>query len=146
MKLDWIKSLIVVCLTALIAYGFYEFANEESNKLLLSIGSFLLISTTAVFSFGVNLNEPRIGMMFKTLSIVWFFLVIVENFIFSFFNFSIPLYIILNGITILLYAIIAVSIYRTQHQNLLDSVLLSDAEFCLFDYNMNIRLIDIMRS
>lgn len=41
MKLDWIKSLIVVCLTALIAYGFYEFANDESNKLLLSIGSFL---------------------------------------------------------------------------------------------------------
>lgn len=115
MKLDWIKSLIVVCLTALIAYGFYEFANEESNKLLLSIGSFLLISITAIFSFGVNLNEPRIGMMFKTLSIVWFFLVIVENFIFSFFNFSIPLYIILNGTTILLYAIIAVSIYRTQH-------------------------------
>jgi hypothetical protein len=49
------------------------------------------------------------------LSVVWFFLVILENFIFSFFNFSIPLYIILNGITILLYAIIAVSIYRTQH-------------------------------
>jgi hypothetical protein len=114
MKLDIMKSIIAISVAGLIAYGLYEFANEESNRLLLSVASFLLISLTSVFSFGVNLNEPRVGMMFKTLSIVWLAIVLIENLVFSFFNFSIPLYIILNGITILIYAMIAVSIYRTQ--------------------------------
>lgn len=114
MKIDWIKSLIVVCITALMAYCIYEFSNEGCNKIVLSAGTFLSMTVTSIFSFGVNLNEPRVSVMFKTHSMIWLFFTIVENVAFSFFSFSIPLYVIISGMLILLYAIITVSIYRKQ--------------------------------
>jgi hypothetical protein len=114
MKIDWIKSLLAVSIAALIAYGLYAFAISENNKILLGIASFVLISITSVFTFGVKLKEPRVSMMFKTLSLLWWLLAIVINVTFAFFNFPIPLFVIVDGLAIVLYVVIGISICRTQ--------------------------------
>ena len=114
MKIDWVHSIIAVCVAALVAYGFYEWASNEETRTLLGIVSFLLLSLTSVLAFGVKLDESRVSTMFQTLSMVWLVLLFVLNLIFSFCNFSVPLFIILNGIVTLLYAGIAVTVFRAQ--------------------------------
>ena len=42
MKIDFVKSIISIAVSGLIAYGFYVFHNQE-NKDFLALGSFVYI-------------------------------------------------------------------------------------------------------
>ena len=114
MKLDVVKSLIVVAICALLAYACYEICNYEHIQWVIAAGAFVSIGIPMMLALGVSSRQERSSVMLKTLSWVFLLIEIVSNGVFVFFNFSIPLYIILNGITILIYAMIAVSIYRIQ--------------------------------
>ena len=53
-------------------------------------------------------------MMFNTLSGIVLFATLIMNLIFAFCDFNVPLFVIINGLLLLIYAMSAVSIYRTQ--------------------------------
>ncbi len=113
MKINFIKTIIAICVSGLISYGFYSF-HETDNKLLLSIGSLVLLSLTLLFTLSISFSLPRTTTMIRTVSGIFFAIVFVSNLLFSFFNFSTPIYLIINGIAIMAYALIAYSISRAK--------------------------------
>lgn len=113
MKVNFIKTIIAICVSGLIAYGFYSF-HKTDNKLLLSIGSFTFLSLTLLFTLSITFSLPRTTTMVRTVSGIFFIVAFVSNLIFSFFNFSTPIYVIINGIALMIYALIAYTISRAK--------------------------------
>lgn len=113
MKLNFIKSIISIAVSGLIAYGFYSF-HASNNKLLLSAGSFLFLSLTLLFTLAVSFEQSRTTTMTRTTSAIFFVIALASNLTFSFFNFSTPIYVIVNGIALLTYFLITYSISRAK--------------------------------
>jgi hypothetical protein len=113
MKINTIKAIIAICVSGLIAYGFYSF-HKTDNKLLLSLGSFVFLSLTLLFTLSISFSLSRTTTMIRTVSGIFFAIAFVSNLLFSFFNFSTPIYVIINGIVIMAYALIAYSISRAK--------------------------------
>ena len=114
MKFDLLKTLIAIGLSALLAYACYEISDYDHVKWVITIGSFLTLSIPAIFALGLSSQQKRSGIVLKVLS--WLILMIefFSNGIFAFCDFSIPLYVIINGLILLVFVLIYNSIYRTQ--------------------------------
>lgn len=111
MKVNLVRTIVSICISALIAYGFYSFY-EGSNKLLLTYGSFVCLSLTLFWSLGISLAQPRTTTVIRTISGVFFAVILVSNLVFSFLNFTVPVYIIVNGIILLLYILTSYTIAK----------------------------------
>lgn len=113
MKLNIIPTIISIGISVLIAYGFYNFHNSL-NKDVLTYGSFILSLITLICSLGINFETPRTTINIKTISIIFFVMFLISNFIFSYFDLSAPIYIIVNGILFMIFALIFNSIYKAR--------------------------------
>lgn len=114
MKVNALYSVIAVAISALIAYGFYSFCRSE-NEWLMAIGSFLFIGFPLFLAMGVSSPAKRSSVNMKVLAVVLFLLVLALNILFACLpHFSIPLYIITNGIAALVFFLIYHSIYSTK--------------------------------
>jgi hypothetical protein len=111
MKINFVRALIAIGIAALIAYAFYTYY-EGKNNLLLTSGSFISLSITLLWVLSIDLKQPRTTTVVRTVSGVFFTLFLITNVLFSFFNFENSVYVIVNGITFLLYVLISYSIAR----------------------------------
>jgi hypothetical protein len=113
MKINYIKTIIAIFISLLIAYGFHSFYQTE-NKFILSIGSFLFLSITLIYITGISFVDTRTTTNVRAISTLFFAFAFLSNFVFSFFDFSIPIYIIVMGIAILIHALITYSIIKVK--------------------------------
>lgn len=113
MKINFVQTIIAIAVSALIAYGLYSFHNGE-NKILLSAGSFTFLATALVMSIGASFELPRTTTNIRVVSGIFFAIALISNLIFTFFNFSVPSYIITNGILFLVFLLIIYSIYKAK--------------------------------
>lgn len=113
MKVKFIPALVAVLISALIAYGLWNFHNFD-NKILLSVGGFVFCAVTLFCAFGVNFELPRTTTNIRFLSITFFVIALISNLIFCFVNFAVPFYIILNGILLLIFILIVYSITKAK--------------------------------
>lgn len=114
MKLDGIKSVIAIAVCVLLAYACFEICGHERVQWVIAIGSFLTLVIPSFFALGVSTQQERSSMMLKVLSWVVFVMEVISNIVFAFFDFSIPFYIIFNGLLLLIYVLTYNSIYRTK--------------------------------
>ena len=114
MKVNALYSIIAVAIAALIAYGIYSFCRSE-NELLMAIGSFLFISFPLFLAMSVSSPAKRSSANMKVLSTVFFLFALAINILFACLShFSVPLYIIPNGIAVVVFFLIYHSIYSTK--------------------------------
>lgn len=113
MKLDFIKTIIAIAVSGLIAYGFFAF-NTSEHKVLLIAGSFIFLTITLVLTIGITFQLPRTTTMVRTVSGIFFTIALLSNIIFSFTNFSKALYVIVNGVLFLVFALIAYSVGKAK--------------------------------
>jgi hypothetical protein len=113
MEINFVQSFIAISVSLLIAYGLYSFHQSE-NKILLSIGSFAFVALTLLLTIGVSFALPRTSTNVRAVSVIFFLVALISNIIFSFVSFSVPIYIITNGILILLHILITYSITKTK--------------------------------
>ena len=113
MKINFIQTIIAIAMSLLIAYGLYSFHIFE-NKLLLSAGSFVLLSATLILTLGTSFELPRTTTNVRVVSGIFFIVALISNLIFTFIDFSIPSYIIINGIALLVFISIAYSIIKSK--------------------------------
>ena len=111
MKLNVVKTIIAIAVSVLIAYGLYSFHDSE-NKVLLSLGSFVFLGMTLVITIGVNFEQPRTTTNIRVVSGIFFTIALISNLIFSSFTFSIPSYIITNGILLLIFVLTTYSLNK----------------------------------
>ena len=114
MKLDVVKSIIAVAISALLAYACYEICNYEHVQWVIAAGAFVSIGIPMMLALGVSSHQERSSVMLKTLSWIFLLIEMVSNGVFVFFDFSIPVYIIVNGLILLTLLLIYNSIYRTK--------------------------------
>jgi hypothetical protein len=113
MKVNFVQTIIAIAVSLLIAYGFFSF-HESENKLLLSGGSFLFLAVTLVMTIGVSYELSRTTTNIRVVSGIFFAIALISNLIFTFLNFSVPSYVITNGILLLVFILIAYSINRAK--------------------------------
>lgn len=113
MKINFVQTIIAIAVSLLIAYGLYSFHDSE-NKILLSAGSFLFLATTLVLTIGTSFQLPRTTTNVRVVSGIFFAVALISNLIFTFISFSIPSYVITNGILLLVFILIAYSINKAK--------------------------------
>ena len=113
MKINIVTSIIAIAISALIVYGFYSFT-EDPTRIILCVGSLITSVTTLLGAMGIKLKDSRAGINIHVLSYVLFFILLLGNITFSFINFSIPLYVIINGGTFLIYILLFYYIFKAK--------------------------------
>ena len=113
MKINFVQTIIAIAVSLLIAYGLYSFHDSE-NKILLSVGSFVFLATALVMSIGASFELPRTTTNIRVVSGIFFVIALISNLIFTFINFSVPSYVIINGILLLVFILIAYSINKAK--------------------------------
>ena len=113
MKINFVQTIIAIAVSLLIAYGLYSFHDSE-NKILLSAGSFVFLATTLVLTIGTSFQLPRTTTNVRIVSGIFFAVAFISNLIFTFITFSVPSYVITNGILLLVFILIAYSINKAK--------------------------------
>jgi hypothetical protein len=114
MKLDVVKSLIAFAISALLAYACYAICDKEHAQWIITAGSFITIVVPMILALGVSSQYERSSIMLKVLSWIFILIEIISNGIFVFCDFSTPVYIIINGLILLTFALTYNSVYRTK--------------------------------
>ena len=115
MKINFVQTIIAIAVSLLIAYGLYSFHDSE-NKILLSAGSFVFLATALVMTIGASFELPITTTNIRVVSGIFFAIALISNIIFTFINFSVPSYVIINGILLLVFILIAYSINKAKQQ------------------------------
>jgi hypothetical protein len=113
MKINFVQTIIAIAISLLIAYGLYSFHDSE-NKILLSTGSFVFLTSALVMTIGTSFELPRTTINVKVVSGIFFAIALFSNLIFTFIRFSIPSYVIINGTLLLIFILIAYSIHKAK--------------------------------
>ena len=109
MKINFAQTIIALAVSLLISYGLYSFHDSE-NKILLSAGSFVFLAIALVMTIGASFNLPRTTTNIRVVSGIFFAMAFISNLFFTFIDFSISSYVIINGIMFLAFIFIVYSI------------------------------------
>lgn len=114
MKLDILNATVALLLSALLAYGCYALCTIDDLRLLVTIASFVQLAVTGIGAFAIKLNDERRSVMFGLASKIFFVAIAALNFAAIFIHLTIPFYIILSGIVLLAYVIVAGFVARAE--------------------------------
>lgn len=114
MKIDFVRTIIAIAISCLVAYGFYTICEYNNLRWLLTVVSGVMLSLFLIFTIGIRVKAERTAVMISILSIVLFCVCGIVNFVFAFFDFNKPLFIITNGMLLLIYTLIINSMYKNQ--------------------------------
>ncbi|MGM9818083.1 MAG: hypothetical protein ACI30B_03770 [Paludibacteraceae bacterium] len=113
MKFNIIPALIAVALSALVAFGMYNWCRYQDMNLLVAIVGGISMALTCGLSLGISFVDKRKGINTKVMSSIFAFLALIINVIFCCLSaFSAPAYIITISILILIWLLVIYSIVR----------------------------------
>lgn len=113
MKLNFILTIVTICICALIAYAFYSYSPTETKQ-IYTVGSFVFLLVSGVGLIALSFKQPRTTTNVKTVSGIFFLLGLTLNILSSVLKFKEPTYIITFGLLFLVYVLISYSIARQQ--------------------------------
>jgi tetrahydromethanopterin S-methyltransferase subunit C len=112
MKVRIVQTLIAISASLLVAYGFYSFS--RNSNLLLAGGSFVFLAVTLISAVGMKSPRERTSTLIRVTAGIFAAIAMTSNLVFSFMSTNVPLYVIVNGILLLAFFLIAYSIYRSK--------------------------------
>lgn len=114
MKIRLVPSIIAVAICALLAFGMYRGCRAEHMQLVVAICGGLSLLLTIGTILGVSFERSRTSINVKSVSGIFALLMLAMNIIFCCMSsFSLTLYVILNGLALLIWLLVAYSIVRT---------------------------------
>lgn len=113
MKINPVQTAIAVAISLLITYGLYS-SSESESRILLSVGSFVFLAATLIVTLGAKFDFFRTATNIKITSGIFFVIAFISNLFFTFLYFSVPSYVIVNGILFLTFILIAYSISKAK--------------------------------
>jgi hypothetical protein len=114
MKINYIFVLIAFAIAALAGYGFYAANGAETDiPLANALGGGIALFFTLVGALAVRSKDGGGSTMNISITAwVFFVLMLIEQIVFCFVPFSLPPYIIITGILLVVYILIAYAIGR----------------------------------
>ena len=113
MKIDLVKSIIALVISALISYGFYELCEDETQRIVLLCSTFIFLSITSFFTIGCSLRTNG-AIMLTTFSGIFFLIGIIIHAFQALFTFNRTAFLIIDGLLLLVYILTAQSIYKSK--------------------------------
>jgi hypothetical protein len=111
MKINIVTLLIALAVAVLVAYGFHAANSGEEYVLALTLGAGLTLFITLSGTFAVRTKGERGGTAnIRIVSGIFFLVTLIEQIVFSFVPLSLPPYIIVTGILMLIYLLIVYGI------------------------------------
>ncbi|MFM7566430.1 MAG: hypothetical protein ACKO4K_06760 [Flavobacteriales bacterium] len=114
MKLSTIPSLVALGVAALCGYALYTFSPQTEVKIALSVIAGVVLFVSLLFTVGIQTPYDRTTMNLRFLSSVFFAGLLVLNTTFAFILKGLAASIIVNGIVLLLFLLIANSIIKAK--------------------------------
>ena len=114
MKINLFFLLITFAISSLAGYGFFSWNSGDAFQLLIAIGVGIMVfmTTGGIIAIQSAGGKGSVGNI-RALSIVFLIIFLISNVIFSFITLITPTaYIVINGILILVYILIAYAISR----------------------------------
>ena len=111
MKVNIVPLFVSLGLSLLLAYGFYELGHEP-NRTIQTIGGGLFIFTTLAFLIGVQFEDLRTTTNVRTVSTIFFLVALISHVLFALINFPLSLYVITEGILIMIYVLVVYSMSK----------------------------------
>jgi hypothetical protein len=107
MKINIVTLLIALAVAALVAYGFYTANSGEGYALALTFGAGLTLFITLAGTIAVGTKDGQGSMAnIRIVSGIFFLVTLIEQLVFSFVPLSLPPYIIVTGVLMLIYLLI----------------------------------------
>ena len=114
MKVKFVPTLIAAGISALVAYALYSVCKLEDAKMILAIGGFVCLFFPLATCLGVRFEQGRTSANTAVLGGVFFFILLVSHFIFAFTVFRTPAYLIINGIILLIFILVAYAVAKAK--------------------------------
>ena len=114
MKVKVVPTIIALGISALLAYALYNICHTEGKEMLLAIGGGLCLFLPLVTCLGVRFELSRTSANVAVVGAVFFVLMLVSNVIFAYSHFETHAYVIVNGIILLLFLLIAYLIAKAR--------------------------------
>lgn len=111
MRIDLIKLLISMAICFLLSFAFYHYRQGE-QRLLLGAGLFLELLLTLLPAIGIRFIDSRKGVLIKTTALVFAFVFLILAIIFFYLDFSAFSFILINGLSLLIYLLIVYNLNR----------------------------------
>lgn len=106
MKFNLIPAIIAVLLSAIVAYAFYSWS-EDDMCLLNCVCSAVWSITTLGAALALTYSKPRLSVNIKVLASVFFFILLIANIILAVSSAGTPTCIIVEGGLLLVFLLIA---------------------------------------
>ena len=103
MKIKVIPIFFAAAISALIAYALYIFCKTEGQELLLAIGGGISLFLPLATCFGVRFPQGRTSANIATIGGVFFAILLITQIIFTFVQFSTPVFVIVTGLLLLVF-------------------------------------------
>ena len=103
MKVNVFLSFVSMAITALLGYWLYDIAKGDENDILCGICGSICLLPTLVPNIGLQYEKGRIGVNVRVLSILFFIIFLISHFCFAIWGVTMPAYIIINGILLVIY-------------------------------------------
>ncbi len=115
MKVNIVSAIIALVTSTLIAFGLYSFCRYADMQWLVTIFGGISIFLTLGTTIAVSFTQPRTSVNAKVVSGISALLLLISNIVFCCLTaFSMPLYVIINGLLILLWFILTYAFARTK--------------------------------
>jgi uncharacterized membrane protein (DUF441 family) len=114
MKMNSLYLIITILISGLLAWGGYALSNDIDRKFYVIVALFVSLCVSSICGLAIQYKEKRSGVMIRTVCWIIFLMALIMDYVFSFFHFNIPLFIICNGLIILITILIVSSIHKTE--------------------------------
>ena len=102
-KINLFTTVITVAIVALLTYCLYIWTDKEANVALFTTGNALILFATLFGVMGFSLESKRTLIMVRTISAIFFIVMLISCIIFCSVGTGNPPYIIVNGLLLLIY-------------------------------------------
>ena len=103
MRANIFLTIISLILAGLIGYWVFSNAKGQEEDTLCGICSSLCFLATLIPCIGLHYDSSRIGTNIRVLSVLFFIAFLISHFYFANYGIKMPLYVILNGILLVIF-------------------------------------------
>jgi len=103
MKVNTILLLIACAISLLLGYWVFTVIKGADNDAIMGIGSCVCFLATLIPAIGLRHEEKRLSVNLRVLSILFFVIVLIMQFVFANTKVSTNTYVITSGLVLLIY-------------------------------------------
>lgn len=115
MRVNVFLTILGIVFSCLIGYLAYYISAGDENNLLCGIGSTVCFAITLIPAMGLKYESSRIGISIRIFSFVTLIAFVISCFCFAKYGVTLPHYILVNGILLIIYLAIFYKLQGTKN-------------------------------